>query len=450
MSAVEHQYLYARPSVVESTAGGHALRLTGAQAPDAGACFFEGALLFPRITSLCLRAIAEVVMTRFYVPPAMLQRILIESDPVVTAGRDTLRFEGFSGCCSTYARLDVGPGGFEASEMSPGTTNVDFQAPLRAALAGVRDGEALSLSVSTESVSVTTPTESIVERKVPLPVRWIKGLGEAQAYLARMTLKARVPRAQAVQFFRGLPKSGGRHRSWIVPAGRGLRLTQREARGAVTVMAVERLRALGSLVPLASELRVYGDDEAGASAWALHLDGQVFTLVLSPERWRGFSGEGRLLSGLAASDDDALLARVRAALNWQDEIRVDALADSVGAPVDQVDGALAILAAQGLVGFDLERNAYFHRVLPFDLSAVEALHPRLAAARRLVEADAVRVRAAGDGIAGDVASGDVVHQVRVGADAATCTCPWYAKHKGERGPCKHVLAVELVAERELA
>ncbi|MBT8415649.1 MAG: SWIM zinc finger family protein, partial [Boseongicola sp.] len=24
-----------------------------------------------------------------------------------------------------------------------------------------------------------------------------------------------------------------------------------------------------------------------------------------------------------------------------------------------------------------------------------------------------------------------------------CTCPWFAKNAGQRGPCKHVLAVEM-------
>ncbi|MDR3107935.1 MAG: SWIM zinc finger family protein [Bifidobacteriaceae bacterium] len=26
---------------------------------------------------------------------------------------------------------------------------------------------------------------------------------------------------------------------------------------------------------------------------------------------------------------------------------------------------------------------------------------------------------------------------------ARCTCPWYLKHQADRGPCKHVLAVQL-------
>ena len=29
-------------------------------------------------------------------------------------------------------------------------------------------------------------------------------------------------------------------------------------------------------------------------------------------------------------------------------------------------------------------------------------------------------------------------------EAATCTCPWQAKHLSARGPCKHILAVQIV------
>ena len=43
---------------------------------------------------------------------------------------------------------------------------------------------------------------------------------------------------------------------------------------------------------------------------------------------------------------------------------------------------------------------------------------------------------------------EVEHLVRLAADGDRCTCPWYAKHRSERGPCKHILAVQLVVEGE--
>ena len=48
-------------------------------------------------------------------------------------------------------------------------------------------------------------------------------------------------------------------------------------------------------------------------------------------------------------------------------------------------------SAGGLVGFDLADSAYFHRELPFDLSLVEKLQPRLQNARKLLKANKVRI-----------------------------------------------------------
>jgi predicted nucleic acid-binding Zn finger protein len=41
-----------------------------------------------------------------------------------------------------------------------------------------------------------------------------------------------------------------------------------------------------------------------------------------------------------------------------------------------------------------------------------------------------------------VQGSEVLHRVREVDGEMQCTCPWFAKHRGERGPCKHVLAAE--------
>jgi predicted nucleic acid-binding Zn finger protein len=90
------------------------------------------------------------------------------------------------------------------------------------------------------------------------------------------------------------------------------------------------------------------------------------------------------------------------------------------------------------VGYDLAHGAYFHRVLPYDRAALEKMHPRLLGARELVEQGAVTL----SGDSATVRSGDAEYVVRIEDSVARCTCPWFARHRGERGPCKHVLAVE--------
>lgn len=444
--AVAHTYRYPFPSALVAAGARADLRLSTSGRPDAGAPFFAATLARPRLVADLLRGLSLVVGARFHVPAAMRERLIALADPVVTSGGGDhpLRFEGFSSCASVYARVDLHPGAFSAvDEASPGTTNVDFNADMRAALARVRDGEEVRLEVGAREVALARGAERVVERKVPLPVRWLKGFVETQAYQVRMVERLAVKGGEALRFLRALPRaSTKKHTSWVVPAGRGLRLGQTPAKGGVPVVGTERLRALEPLAAHARGLRVFADDAEGASAWELDLDVAHFTLVLSPETWRGFSGEGQVLSTLAARRDEALLGKVRAALRWSPVVRPDELARTVRADPARVAGALATLGARGLVGWDLTAGAWFHRELPFDLSAVEELQPRLVAARKLLAGGGVVLGAAEAKVQGS----DVTHRVRV-ADGR-CTCPWFSKHQGKRGPCKHALAVQLALEEE--
>ena len=157
--------------------------------------------------------------------------------------------------------------------------------------------------------------------------------------------------------------------------------------------------------------------------------------------WRGFSGEGQALAALmrATGDGNSVLSRVRAALDWQAQIEPEVFVAGLGTDTDSVGDALRVLGASGLVGFDLGTQRYFHRVLPFDLSTIDVLHPRLADARRLLDDGAVTLVSARP-FEASVASGGVLHVVREMDGQLRCTCPWFARHQGERGPCKHVLA----------
>src|SRR5262249_15861342 len=141
----------------------------------------------------------------------------------------------------------------------------------------------------------------------------------------------------------------------------------------------------------ARSLRVYFEPAEGVSAWELLLDEARFHLVLSPEPARGFSGEGQLLNDLACRGWESALDGVRASLVWQSIIDESALVDRLSQPAEAVRSALAVLGARGLVGYDLDTNAYFHREMPFDLAQVEELQPRLRDARELLADKKVRL-----------------------------------------------------------
>ncbi|GGM67796.1 hypothetical protein GCM10007977_081980 [Dactylosporangium sucinum] len=430
-------YRYLAPSGLSSS--GVALQTSGG--PAANPRFFSGFLTTPPAAAAGLLAVAEVARTRYFQPvsPASL-------DPVVTGSADRLRFESFSGCCGVYARLDALPAGLDGEIVAHGTTNVDVNRPLREALARVAGIEPLHLSVGPDDLTVSTMDGSVVERKVPLPSRWLRGFAEVHVLAAAFEPRAELPAAEAAAFLRRLPGASDRSVLWAVPAGRTLRLTSRPAPGAVCLAGAGRLAALRGMLRFATALRVYGPAvRAGsapvASTWELDTGALRLSLTLSPEPHRGFSGEGAALTALAGDDvtDDAEL--VSALLSWDPTIDVDALATAAGLDAGRVRGALAQLGTAGRVGFDVSEAAYFHRVMPYEAGRAERDNPRLAGARALADAGAVELD--GD-TAATVRSGDQVYRVRRRPDGGlTCTCPWWAKHRGDRGPCKHALAVSM-------
>jgi hypothetical protein len=448
--AIEHTYRYVFPSVVRDDRRGTMLQLATSGGVAESPYFFQGKLRRPRLTALLLRVLAKLAAARYHTPAAMLRRILLASDPVVTSGGGLLRFEGFSACCSAYARLDLSPEAYTGEVVDQGTTNVDFNAGMRAALAQVRDSESVSLAVGTDEVSLLRGPHQVVERKVELPLRWIRGFVEVQAYQARMECRLELGKLETLRFLRALPRSATtRSVFWAVPAGGGLRLSQRESPGAVRVTGLARLRLLEQAAPFADGMRVYADPHAGASDWELVFGPIRFHLALSAEVWRGFSGEGQSLVHLAGKREERLLAHVRGMLRWQAELNLDEFAGNWDVSAGAIHQALATLGSRGLVGYDLSRGAYFHRELPFDLELVEEMHPRLKNARKLIEGGGIRLlRRTGSMIEAEAPGTAVIHRIRITGDGFTCTCPWHAKYQGRRGPCKHVLAVQMMADPE--
>lgn len=444
--ALDYTYRYARPSSLEWADGGPALLLATSGGAAEYPHFFRGRLLAPRRTADLLLALVHVVHSRFHVPPAMLARILALADPVVTSGGGRLRFEGFSACCSAYARVDLLPEAVDGEIVGRGTTNVDFNPPMRAALTRLRDAEPAQLSVGLGEVELATRSGAVTERKVPLPSRWLKGFVEVQSHQAAMDLCLEVSGSEARRFLRALPRQATKGSSWVVASGAGLRVSQVAARGGIRVGGLERLRILEDIARYAVKLRAYQAPGGEACGWEVVTPDARFHLVLSPEVWRGFSGEGQVLSQLAEERHAEALARVRGALDWQARLDVGEMT-SAGLDPAAVRRALAQLGAAGLVGYDLAEGAYFHRELPFDLSVVEQLQPRLRDARKLVAEAAVRIeRQNAEGIIEAWVRGtDVEHRVRLDGEGARCTCPWYSKHPGDRGPCKHILAVQLIS-----
>jgi hypothetical protein len=457
MATTAQSYNYAGASVMTEagvlalqTSGGvsRGAASTGGASPVAAAHprFFSGFLAEAGPAAAGLLGLANVAAAHYYrkVPPWA-------SDPVVTCDAERLRFESFSACCGVYARLDVLPEAIEGSHLARGTTNVDVNHALRLALGRVRGADPLRLEVGPDRLAVTTFDGTVVERKVPLPGRWLRGFAEVQALTSGFEPRATLAAADAARFLRSLPT--GRAALWAAPSGRSLRLTSRPAPGAVSLPEPARLKELVALLRYGAALTVYGpaltaNAQPVSSCWALDLPGMRFTLTLSPQAARGFSGEGALLSALAADTVAEDASAVGELLDFQGRIDPDELAERTGLDRDRIRAALSLLGASGRVGFDAAEAAFFHRELPYDAARALKDNPRLAAAYALCDTGAVQK----DGANCRVRSQTGSHLVRFASQdadssAISCTCVWWVGYQGGRGPCKHILAAQLFRRR---
>ena len=439
---------YARPSrLVADTSGLRVLDLGHTAVPAGGAePFFDGWVAQPRLVAGLLLAVAAVARSRYFRP--ISARSL---DPILTSGDGRLRLESFSSCCGVYARADLLPEALRDVRVESGTTNVDLNREVRDALARLDDRDEMRLSIGSTGLRVTTRAAEAFERKVALPVRWLKGLGEAALAQVGMRPYTRLASAGTRRLLADLPAAGPSSAPpyAAVRHGREVRFHQQATADVPSVAGPFRLRELRPLAPYAQALTVWTRPGAGprASGWQLDLPGARMWLVLSPDVSRGFSGEGQALDALSDPSTVEEADALRPLLDWSARLDEAALARGTGVDVARVRDLLAVLGSQGLVGRDAAEDAWFRRDLPFAAARIGTIQPRVRRAGQIAASDIHSARVEG-GHEVFVRSGRIEHRVLLVGDEARCTCLWYSRHRGSRGPCRHELAARRhVAER---
>ncbi|MGH3705381.1 MAG: SWIM zinc finger family protein, partial [Agromyces sp.] len=283
-----------------ATSDGLALALAPGLAPHgpvADPSFFHGFATEPQVLARGLLVLADITATRYFKYTPTTQR-----DPVLTAHGDRLRAEVFSACNSVYARFDLLASGMDGGEVTHGTTNVDIGMATRRVLAAIGRSELLHLDVGRRGLSVATPELVAGERPVEMPARWIPALGNVAELHRGLSSMLTLDRAAARALLTSIPAAtGAASTGWLTPVAGGIRIAQRRTVGAVHVQGLHRLSALKRLLPHVNGLTVYGraDGEPGATAFEVELPHARLLLGLTTEAWRGFSGEGAIISALA-------------------------------------------------------------------------------------------------------------------------------------------------------
>ncbi|MBI4817832.1 MAG: hypothetical protein HY791_16345 [Deltaproteobacteria bacterium] len=272
-------FRYARASEIALGASGQVVYLSAAEPPEPPEeqGLFTGSTEHAFELRLLLLTLQATLVTRFW-RTDFVQRIL---DPVVSVGPGHVRLEVFSACGSAYCCVDLTEAMFESAQFGGlGTTNVDFGSAFLEKLGGLRRGLTTSLEVGWSSLELTTPSGPVLEKKVRLPERWVRGFLEIQTALRSAIQIAELTRPAARQLISAIPSSGPCQSLWLTPDGDAPKVLPTPSSASSEVGGAPRLSLLRSLLPYIERLGVYRS-EGGVTGWVADLRFARLTLALS-------------------------------------------------------------------------------------------------------------------------------------------------------------------------
>ncbi|WP_145858394.1 SWIM zinc finger family protein [Pedobacter suwonensis] len=403
-------------------------------------CFFWGNLTDPYITAKCWGTIAKVVRSSFGpIPPSL-------RDPIVTAGTERIRFEGFSSCNGVYVRLDMKPESIDGEFIANGTTNVDFNDPMLNALNSIQKNEKVTLAVGQQEMQVVTAKSKVVEKKVTLPVRWIKGLTSVQLYLADMDLKFELNKIQTIQLFQNMPKGTVKGDFFISKRAGKFMFSTLATADAVRIGGLHRLRLLDGVLAIADQVYIYESADKQTVAFVFEFGKMQLLMAFSPDAYRGFSGEGKALEQMTENLPAEWIYGLNSLLKANENFDPTLLSIENDIDFGTMDQLTSSLSSIGLLGYDVVRRSHFYRQLPFKTERILSLNPRLKNAKKLIAEQQVHIlKKEKDDIEAEVKGTGVVHKVVINQLGHRCTCEWFTAYQGKRGICKHILAVKIIA-----
>ncbi|OXE97404.1 SWIM zinc finger protein [Flavobacterium araucananum] len=401
-------------------------------------CFFWGSLTDPYVTAKCWSTIAKVVRSSFGpVPPSL-------RDPIVSAGSERLRFEGFSSCNGVYVRLDMKPTAIDGEFIANGTTNVDFNDPMLNALNAIQKNEKVTLAVGQQDVQVITTKAKVTEKKVTLPMRWIKGLTSVQLYLADMDIKFELNKIQTIQLFQSLPKGTVKGDFFITKRAGKFMFSALATADSVRIGGVQRLRLLEGILAIVEKIYIYESADQQTCAIVAEFGKMQLLMAFSPDSYRGFSGEGNVLETMTENLPIEWVYGLNSLLKSNETFDPTMLSIENDIDFGTMDNLTSNLSSMGLLGYDLSEKAHFYRRLPFKTERILSLNPRLKNAKKLIDNEDIEiVERKANYIEAKVKGSGVLHKVIIDNNLQRCTCDWFTAYQGKRGICKHILAVKM-------
>ena len=410
-----------------------------------------------------------------------LFRHILMCDPVVTVAPDCVFFEGFAKDESAYGCLFVDRDAFKGESGSGlGTTNVDYSMALYDHFQGLRTYRPTRLQIDPLGFEVRTEgNPDLREEKIDLPASWLRGFGQLQAAMGLPSRKVSLPveAVYSVLAFlkRHREKTGPRSLRFQLVPGRpptlvldpwGKSITchgtvwDGEKPEEIKVWGRRRLFALARVLPMAEKIDVRLLGSGLPSVWTAHLGEMRLVLALSGWTANDWSGGAALdaLSGQRRPKGD-LAERAATYLAQSHQASLPQLAAALSAPESEILGAMYQLAQQGQSICDWARGVYrFRPVMPVALS--EAMlgpePPEILAGKALYLEGSLKIvkREALPNARRELWArhNNMECQAIVDSDGALtkarCGCSHFYRFKLKKGPCRHLLALKLMAQAE--
>lgn len=408
-------------------------------------------------------------------------------DPVITVSPDQVFFEAFSLDESSYGRLAVHQELFsDVKDFEYGTTNIDFSDALYDELRRMRSYRPTEFQIDPSGFEVATTGRAIYkEKKIDVPVSWIRGFLQVQSAMSLPTYSfdvrpidlynlclflRRHRERKSPRSLKYLLRPGQPVRVVIEPWNEEMVFHESVYTGdevvEIRTWGRRRLFLLERLLPLAKKITIHLMGTGLPSFYIADLGALSFTLGLSGWTRNDWAAAGNfdLMVGNSGEATPEQSASVFQVLKEKKTLTDVQLSLSTGLPLATVQVALRQLCSAGRVMFDLEIGQYRLRELTHEPLALEELqyaNPREEKAEQLVnegKASLDHRHITADGyveLHGRVDDKGKERTLQLVFDLdgrmvdASCNCYFYKRNRLMQGPCEHMISISKLYQQSV-
>lgn len=408
-------------------------------------------------------------------------------DPVITVAPDQVFFEAFSLDESSYGRLAVHQELFaDVKDFEYGTTNIDFSDTLYHELKRMRTYRPTDFQIDPSGFEVATKGREIYkEKKIDVPVSWIRGFLQVQSAMSLPTYSFDVKPIDIynVCLFlrRHKERKSPRSLKYLLRPGQPVKLVIEPWNEEIILResiytgdeAIEirtwgrrRLFLLERLLPLAKKITIHLMGTGLPSFYVADLGALSFTLGLSGWTRNDWAAAGNfdLMVGNSGAATPEQSTKVFQVLKQKKTMTDAQLSMSTGFSLTIVQAALKQLCSAGRVMFDLEIGKYRLRELtrdPLPMEDLQYANPKEKKAEQLVQEGKVSLeqrQITTDGYVElqgrvDDHGKECTTQLVLDLDGrmadASCNCDFYKKNRLMQGPCEHIVSLSKIYQQAI-